>query len=122
MTRNEIVSSMKGSRNANTGVGPINVRVNSSGFKLTGRQLMVVVVTVAAFLTCSIGYVWSNFERTQLGYNIIQLKNEETRLLNVNRQLRVELAVLKSTERLENVAVEKLGMRFPASSQIVVLP
>lgn len=122
MTRKEIVSSMRGSRNAETGVGSRNARVRTAAFKLTGRQIVVVVLTVLVFMTCSIGYVWSNFERTQLGYSISQLKSEQMRLLNVNTQLRVEMAFLKSAERLEQVASEELGMKFPTPNQIVVLP
>ena len=122
MTRKEIVSSMRKSRNTETGVGPRNSRVKKSPFKLTGRQLVVVLATVLLFMTCSIGYVWSNFESTQLGYSITQLKSEEMRLLNVNRQLRVEMAFLMSAERLEQVAVDQLNMKFPASNQVVVLP
>jgi cell division protein FtsL len=82
----------------------------------------VVVVTVIVFMTCSIGYVWSNFEGTELGYSISRLKNEERQLLNINKQLKVELAYLKSSERLERVALERLGMKWASRDQVVVLP
>ena len=122
MTRKDVVSSMRGSRNAETGVGRRNTRRKSRALKLTPRQFVVVVATVLLFMTCSIGYVWSNFEGTQLGYSISRLKGEEMRRLNLNRQLKVELAYLKSSERLERVALEELGMKWPAPEQVVVLP
>ncbi len=122
MTRTEIVSNIKGSRNVETGVGPRNIRIKSARVRLTGRQLLVVIVTVITFMSCSIGYVWSNFEGTQLGYSISRLKTEERALINVNRQLKVELAYLKSSERLEKVALEDLEMKWPTRDQVVVLP
>jgi cell division protein FtsL len=122
MTRREIVSNMKGSRNVETGVGPRNTRIKSARVRLTGKQLLVVIVTVITFMSCSIGYVWSNFEGTQLGYSISRLKTEERALINANRQLKVELAYLKSSERLEKVALEDLGMKWPTRDQVVVLP
>jgi cell division protein FtsL len=122
MTRKEIVSSMRGSRNTETGVGPRNARVKSTAFRLSGRQFVVVLVTVIVFMCCSIGYVWSNFEGTQLGYSISQLRSKEMRLQKANKQLKVELAYLKSSERLERVAIEDLGMISPTPDQIVVLP
>ncbi|HDR14582.1 MAG TPA: cell division protein FtsL [Desulfobacteraceae bacterium] len=122
MTRKDIVSNMKGSRNVETGVGPRNTRIKSARMKLTARQMLIVVATVIIFMTCSIGYVWSNFEGTQLGYSISRLKSEERQLLNRNKQLKVELAYLKSSERLERIALEKLGMKWPSRDQIVVLP
>ncbi len=122
MTRKEFVSNMKGARNVETGVGPRNTRIKSSPVRLTARQLLVVVVTVIVFMTCSIGYVWSNFEGTQLGYSISRLKSEERQLLNINKQLKVELAYLKSSERLERVAIEALDMKWATRDQVIVLP
>lgn len=122
MTRKEIVSNMKGARNVETGVGPRNTRIKSPPVRLTARQLLVVVVIVITFMSCSIGYVWSNFEGTQLGYSISRLKSEERQLLNINQQLKVELAYLKSSERLERVALEELGMKWATRDQVVVLP
>lgn len=113
---------MKGARNIETGVGPRNTRIKSAPVRLTAKQLLVVVVTVIVFMTCSIGYVWSNFEGTKLGYSISRLKNEERQLLNINKQLKVELAYLKSSERLERVALEELGMKWATRDQVVVLP
>jgi cell division protein FtsL len=69
-----------------------------------------------------IGYVWSTFEGTQIGYDLSALKKEEMRLLEVNRKLRLELATLRSTQRLEDLAVNRLGLDQPSQRQIVLLP
>jgi len=94
------------SRNAKTGVRIKNYRVK--------KRILI--------MGSSIGYVWSNFERTQIGYDVSQLKKEEMRLRETNRKLRLELAILKSPQNLETLAIEKLGLKQPSPEQIIVLP
>ncbi len=89
---------------------------------MTGRQILLIVFMMLLFMGSSIGYVWSNFERTQIGYDLSQLKKKEMQLTEINRKLRLELAIVKSPRRIEKVAKERLGLRQPSPDQIVVLP
>jgi cell division protein FtsL len=73
------------------------------------------------FMGSSIGYVWSTFESTQIGYDLSQLQKEEMRLRETNRKLKLELAVLKSPQNLEVIATKKLGLGQPSPEQIIVL-
>ena len=68
---------------------------------MSPKQIFLVVSMLVIFMGSSIGYVWSNFERTQLGYGLSQLKREEMKLRETNRKLRLELAILKSPRNLE---------------------
>jgi len=122
MTRPERVLRMKRLRNAGTGVRIKNSRLREGRFHLSKRQVFLILVMILVFMGSGIGYVWSNFERTQLGYDLSQLKKEELRLKEVNRKLRLELALLKSPQNLEAVAVRKLGLKQPSSEQIIILP
>lgn len=89
---------------------------------MTRKQIFLIALTLFLLMGTSIGYVWSNFERTQIGYDLSQLKEKEIKLREVNRKLRLELATLKSPQNLERLAVRKLGLRPPTPDQIVVLP
>ncbi len=89
---------------------------------MTRRQVFLVIFMLFLFMGSSIGYVWSNFERTQIGYDLSQLKKEEMRLREINRKLRLDLAIQKSTKKLEAIAIQKLGLRQPSPEQIIVLP
>ena len=113
---------MLGSRNARTGVRVINSRVRTSKYHVTRRQVFLIIVMLFLFMGSSIGYVWSNFERTQIGYNLSLLKKEEMKQREINQKLRLELAVLKSPQYLEDVAIRKLGLRQPSPDQVIVLP
>lgn len=122
MTRPEKLSRMMTSRNSKTGVRVANARLKNRRFHVTGRQIVLIILLLFFFMGSGIGYVWSNFERTQIGYDLSQLKKEEMRLEEINRKLRLELALLRSPHNLEPKAVEELGLRQPTPEQIVMLP
>lgn len=121
MTR-EKVSEMVGSRNARSGVRIVNSRARKRRIHLTSRKIFLVIFMLFLFMGSGIGYVWSNFERTQIGYDLSKLKKEEMALREINRKLRLELATLKSPQYLETIATKKLGLRQPTLEQIIVLP
>jgi len=122
MTGRDRVNHMVRARNARTGIRIVNSRKRKRALGLSGKQLFLVVLMVIFLLGTGIGFVWSNFETTQIGYDITQLKKEELRLTDVNKKLHLELAYLKSPQNLHSRAVNKLGLRQPRPDQIVVLP
>jgi len=109
------------SRNARTGVRISNSRVKRHAFRVTRKQIFLIIIMLFLFMGSSIGYVWSTFESTQIGYDLSQLQKEEMRLLETNQKLKLELAVLKSPQNLEAIATQKLGLGQPSPKQIIVL-
>ena len=122
MTRPEKLSRMMVSRNAKTGIRVRNSRSKKYRSRFTKRQAFLIIVMLLFFMGTGISYVWSNFEKTQIGYDLSQLKKEEMRLKEINQKLRLELALLKSPQNLESKAVKDLGLRQPTPEQIVMLP
>jgi len=57
-----------------------------------------------------------------MGYSLSQIKREIGQIREYNRKLKLEIASLKSPERLENKAGEEYGLRYPLPQQIVFLP
>lgn len=112
---------MKGARNARSGIRVKNSRARKKQLKMSKKQIMLITVMLFLLMGSGIGHVWSNFEVTQKGYHIIQLKKEEMRLIDINRKLRLELAMLTSPQNLEAQA-RKLGLKQPSPEKIVVLP
>jgi len=110
------------SRNSRTGVRINNSRKKRLKIHITRRQVLLIIFMIFLFMGSSIGYVWSNFKRTQIGYDLSQLKREEMRLRDQNRKLRLDLAILKSPQYLERLATQRLGLRQPSAEQIIVLP
>ena len=73
------------------------------------------------FMGSGIGYVWSNYEGTQIGYDLSRLQQDERKLKELNRKLKVELATLKSPQNLEAAALA-LGLKEASQEQIIILP
>lgn len=121
MTRRERVSKMVKARNGKTGVRVNNSRLKTRRFYVTRKQVFLIICMLFLFMGSSIGYVWSNFQSTRIGYDLSQLKREEMKLEEENQRLRLELAILKSPQRLETQASERLGLRQPTPEQIIVL-
>jgi cell division protein FtsL len=120
MFRATRVSELKTKRNSKTG---IRVRNNKVGRRLqfTGRQMLLIALMLCILMGSGISYVWSNLEGTQIGYDVSRLKQEELRLKDLNKKLRLELATLKSPQYLEEAA-RSFGLKAPSPAQIVVLP
>lgn len=106
-------------RNDRTGIRVRNAK-KKGRFQLTPRQVLLIGFMLVLFMGSGIGYVWSNYEGTQIGYDLSRLQQEEMRLRELNQKLRLELATLRSPQYLEEVT-KLLGLRPATPEEIVVL-
>jgi len=88
----------------------------SEGYRLLTAVSVGLLLVVFALL-----YVWSNHRAVAIGYRITELERERISLLDMNHQLKVELANLSSLSRLDRVAREQLGLAPPRPGQVVVM-
>jgi cell division protein FtsL len=114
-------SEVQRKRNTKTGIRVGNKRSKKKRISISPRQIFLIAFLLLIFMGSGIGYVWSNFEGTQIGYDLSRLQQKELRLKELNQKLRVELATLKSPQNLER-ASGRLGLRQPLPEQIVFLP
>ena len=121
MVRSIKISESEKKRNMKTGIRITNAKRKKGGLHLSPRQIFLIAVMLLVFMGSGIGYVWSNFEGTQIGYDLSRLQQEEWRLKELNQKLKVELATMKSPQSLE-VATRRLGLRAPLPEQIVIVP
>lgn len=77
--------------------------------------VLIVVAVTAAFLY----HLHVRFEGVRLGYETSRARAVHTRLLLERRELRLELASLKSPDRVEAEARERLDMQVPDHERIV---
>jgi cell division protein FtsL len=91
--------------------------------KMGKKKIFPLLLTfLFVFLLAGISYVWVNFQRTQMGYELSELKKEIGLIEEHNRKLKLEIAFLKSPESLEYKAVKEFGLRPPLPEQVVFLP
>jgi cell division protein FtsL len=67
-------------------------------------------------------YTWCRVQCTQTGYEITQAQNCYQQLMTTKNSLKIELARLKSPERIARKAKDELGLVMPTSKQMVVMP
>ena len=120
MVRPSKASEVVNKRNARTGIKINNSRVKRTRFYLTNRQIILIAFLLILFMGSGIGYVWSNYEGTQIGFDLTRLQKDERALLELNKKLKVELANLTSPQRLEREA-RSLGLKDASPEQIVFL-
>ena len=76
-------------------------------------RALALFVVVAFFTAAALAHVWVRLQVVRLGYQISQETEREKRLQQVHRKLQVERALLRSPERLERLAGERLNLSMP---------
>jgi cell division protein FtsL len=76
------------------------------------RALALFAVTVF-FTSAALAHVWVRLQVVRIGYQISHETEREKRLLQTHRKLQVERALLRSPERLERLARERLNLTMP---------
>jgi cell division protein FtsL len=108
-------------KHSREGIRIDNKRVKRPLFQFTRKRVFSVLFILFLLMGSGMVYVWANFKSTQIGYDLSQLEKEEMRLREINNKLKVELALLKSPQKLEAIATRKLGLTRPEPERIIVL-
>lgn len=64
---------------------------------------------------------WQHFELLRHGYKLEQMQRDRAAENDINRHLRLEMETLRSPQRIEKLATERLGMVSPGDAEAVVL-
>jgi cell division protein FtsL len=88
---------------------------------LSARHFFVLSAVFMAAIILVWGLVRSNHLSVALSYEISDLTQRKLDLLEVNRQLKTELAQIGSLGQLEEAARSVLGLITPSQGQIVVI-
>lgn len=66
-------------------------------------------------------YVGSHIHMTELEYQIARELSSKEQVTEEQAKLKVELATLKSPQRIEIIAREKLQMTYPEREQVILI-
>jgi cell division protein FtsL len=80
------------------------------------------IALMALFFLHGLFYVWCRVQCTNIGYAIERETSRHETLLKVRSTLNIELARLKSPERIETIARSRLGLIMPDAQRTVTLP
>jgi cell division protein FtsL len=82
---------------------------------------LVILCVFAAIVTAATAHVSLRYRVIRAGYDLGERREEIRGLEEQNRQLRIELSFLRSPERIERLAREKLGLVHPEPGVIRVV-
>jgi cell division protein FtsL len=66
-------------------------------------------------------YTWCRVQYTRVGYDISRATQEQAQRMAVQNELQLELARLKSPERLKRIAETSMELEMPTSKKMVVM-
>ena len=64
-------------------------------------------------------YLWPQVRLVGLGYRYGKLLTQRVQVLQRQKELQVELSSLRQLRRIEDIAVQHLGLRPPQATQVV---
>jgi cell division protein FtsL len=63
-------------------------------------------------------YAWQHFQTIQLRYQLESLRGEHSQAVDLNQELRLEVAGLRAPGRIDVIARRQLGLTAPVPGQV----
>ena len=86
--------------------------------KMIGIWILLLFIFVGELLL----YTWSRVQCVRIGYEISATTKKNRDLMALQKSLKVELARLKSPERIARIARTQLGLIMPNAKHTIVIP
>jgi cell division protein FtsL len=80
------------------------------------------IIFMAVFIAELFLYTWCRVNCIDVGYDISRETKKQNELIALQNNLKIELASLKSPERISKIAKDQLGLNAPTKSQTIVIP
>ena len=96
---------------------PIVREIDQARQREMWRSIAVGVAIVLLLLFSA----WQHFELLRHGYRVEQMQKDRAQEAEINRHLRLEIETLRSPERIERLATERLQMVAPGAEDAVVI-
>lgn len=63
-------------------------------------------------------YAWQHFQCIQLRYQLESMKAQQSQAVELNQELKLEVAGLRAPSRIDEIARRQLGLTAPAAGQV----
>ena len=102
------------------GAEPVNQKkkMYNRNPKLTAVWMLIMVVFIGE-LFC---YAWCRVQCIRIGYEITKESQQCEKLIRRQKNLKIELARLKSPNRIARIASKQLGLVMPTAENMIVIP
>ena len=85
-------------------------------------MLAACLLFMGLFIAELLFYTWCRVQSVQVRYEISALAADQERMLKLQDNLKIELARLKSPQRIAQIATQQLGLVAPTSKQLIIIP
>ena len=86
------------------------------------NPMVILVILMTIFIGELLFFTWCRVQTIGTGYEISKETQRHQDLINFQNTLKVELARLKSPERIANIAKNQLGLITPTPEQMIIIP
>jgi cell division protein FtsL len=93
-------------------------RKKQGDMKITGIWIVIMTVFIAELFL----YTWCRVNCIGVGYEISKETQKQHELVALQTNLKIEMASLKSPDRIAKIAKNQLGLVTPTQKQTIVIP
>lgn len=93
-------------------------RNKKTGLKLAAIWSIIAIVFIAELFL----YTWCRVQCVKTGYEITKETDKRLRLSSLQNNLKVEIAHLKSPQRIVRIATTQLGLIIPTPEKMITIP
>ena len=86
------------------------------------NEMVLLIIFMTIFLMELLFFTWCRVQTIGAGYEISRQAKRQEDLITLKNNLKVELARLKSPERIAKIAKNQLGLITPTPEQMMVIP
>jgi cell division protein FtsL len=98
-----------------------HVREGKKEATVSGIRYPTFIVVAVVLMFVALIYVGSHTHMMELEYKVAAELNAHEQKLEEQKKLKLELAMLKSPQRIEGIAINRLQMSYPERDQVIVL-
>jgi len=80
------------------------------------------IFIMAFFIAELFFYTWCRIQCVNIGYEMSDQEKIYRSRAALRNNLEIELSRLKSPDRIEKIAKERLGLKMPGPKQVVIIP
>ena len=95
---------------------------NLRKMRVSAKPLGVWILIMMLFMAELLLYTWCRVQCVRLGYDIAREETRQQDLMALQHTVKIELAHLKSPERIANIAKKQLGLSIPTPEQLIIIP
>ncbi len=93
-------------------------RSKKTGLKPAAIWSIIAIVFIAELFL----YTWCRVQCVKTGYEITKETDKKLKLISLQNNLKVEIAHLKSPQRIARIATMQLGLIIPTPEKMIIIP